>query len=143
VVGGEVDMQVHNKKSLEEIRRQLRKDSTPAETFMWQQLRGSKLNGLKFKRQHSIGNYIVDFYCASLRLIIEADGSVHNSSDQKEKDKFRDENLKDMGFTILRFPNEEILYNISNVKKEILNVQLNYNSSPLLLQGEGLGERSV
>jgi very-short-patch-repair endonuclease len=116
-------MQVHNKKSLLEIRRRLRKDSTQAEIFLWSQLRASKLNGLKFKRQHSIGNYIVDFYCASLKLIIEADGGIHSSFDQSEKDKFRDQNLREMGYTILRFPNEEILFNMAHIKEEILKSQ--------------------
>ncbi|HEY0029441.1 MAG TPA: DUF559 domain-containing protein [Bacteroidia bacterium] len=66
-------MEVHNKKSLLEIRRALRKEATPAEYILWQHIRNGKLSGLKFKRQHSIGNYIVDFYCASKRLIIELD----------------------------------------------------------------------
>jgi len=66
-------MEVHNKKSLIEIRRVLRKEATPAEDFLWQQLRSGKLGGIKFKRQHSIGNYIVDFNCASARLIVEVD----------------------------------------------------------------------
>ena len=113
-------MQVHNKKSLKEIRRALRKDQTSAEYILWQHLRGNKLNGLKFKRQHSIGNYIVDFYCASLKLIIEADGEVHDHSEQKEKDTFRDINLQEMGFNILRFKNEDILFRIEDVKSEIL-----------------------
>ena len=78
-------MEVHNKKSLEEIRRALRQKSTKAEDFLWQEIRNKKLNQLKFKRQHSIGNYIVDFYCASKRLVIEVDGKVHPLSDQKKR----------------------------------------------------------
>ena len=113
-------MEVHNKKSLEEIRRVLRQKTTQAEDFLWQQIRNRKLNQLKFKRQHSIGNYIVDFYCASKRLIIEVDGKVHTLSDQKEKDKSRDENLKEMDFKILRFSNEDVLLKINFVKEEIL-----------------------
>ena len=54
---------------------------------------------MKFKRQHSIGKYIVDFYCAQLRLIIELDGKVHLNKEQKEKDNWRDENLRDMNYT--------------------------------------------
>jgi very-short-patch-repair endonuclease len=113
-------MQVHNKKSLEDVRRALRQNSTKAEDFLWQQLRNTKLNGFKFKRQHSIGNYIVDFYCASKRLIIELDGEVHNAKDQQEKDQLRDLNLTGMGFQVLRFTNDQVLFEIENVKAEIL-----------------------
>ena len=113
-------MQIHNKKSLKEIRRALRKNATPAEDILWQHLRGGKLDGLKFKRQHSIGNYIVDFYCSSRKLIIESDGEVHNHPEQKEKDISRDINLREMGFNILRFKNEDILFRIDDVKNEIL-----------------------
>lgn len=114
-------MQVHNKKSLKEIRRNLRQESTIAEDFLWQHIRNRSLNQLKFKRQHSIGNYIVDFYCASKRLVIEVDGEVHFFSDQKEKDKTRDENLLEMDFKILRFSNEAVLLKINFVMQEIIN----------------------
>jgi len=113
-------MNVHNKKSLKEIRRNLRQTTTEAEDFLWQHLRNRKLNELKFNRQHSIGNYIVDFYCASKRLIIEVDGEVHKLHDQKEKDKLRDENLKEMNFKVLRFSNEEVLFKTNFIKQEIL-----------------------
>ena len=113
-------MEVHNKKSLKEIRRRLRQETTKAEDFLWQHLRNRKLNQLKFNRQHSIGNYIVYFYCASKRSIIEVDGEVHSMPDQKEKDKLRDENLIEMNFKILRFSNEEVLLNINFVKEEII-----------------------
>jgi very-short-patch-repair endonuclease len=116
-------MKVHNKKSLVEIRRNLRIASfTNPENIFWKHVRNGQLEGLKFKRQHSIGNYIVDFYCASERLIIELDGSVHNSKEQKEKDKFRDENLRDMDFKVLRFKNQEIFTKIDDVKQRIINV---------------------
>jgi very-short-patch-repair endonuclease len=116
-------MKVHNKKSLVEIRRNLRIASfTNPENIFWKHVRNGQLEGLKFKRQRSIGNHIVDFYCASERLIIELDGSVHNSKEQKEKDKFRDENLRDMDFKVLRFKNQEIFTKIDDVKQRIINV---------------------
>lgn len=114
-------MRVHNKKSLKVIRRELRQSSTFAESVLWGRLRGRKFEGLKFNRQHSIGNYIVDFYCASKKLIIELDGAVHEYADQKEKDEFRDENLKDMGFIVLRFKNAQIIDEFELVKEKILN----------------------
>lgn len=131
-------MEVHNRKSLKEIRRNLRQESTPAEDFLWQHIRNRKLNQLKFKRQHSIGNYVVDFYCASKRLIIEVDGAVHALPDQLEKDKSRDENLIEMGFKILRFSNEEVLLNINFVKEEITkHSQIISLPSPSLRRGAG------
>jgi len=114
-------MQIHNKKSLKEIRRELRQNSTFTEILLWEKLRGRKLEGLKFNRQHSIGNYIVDFYCASKKLIIELDASVHNDSEQKEKDESRDTNLNEMGYTILRFKNKDVITNFEYVKEKILN----------------------
>lgn len=125
-------MEVHNRKSLKEIRRNLRQESTPAEDFLWQHIRNRNLNQLKFKRQHSIGNYVVDFYCASKRLIIEVDGAVHTLPDQLEKDKSRDENLIEMDFKILRFSNEEVLLNINFVKEEIIR-HTEFINPPLLL----------
>ena len=131
-------MEVHNKKSLKEIRRNLRQEATRAEDFLWQHIRNRKLNQLKFKRQHSIGNYIVDFYCASKRLVIEVDGEVHTLSDQIEKDKSRDQNFKEMDFKILRFSNEEVLLKINFVKQEILkHTQIPLHPSPFSRRGAG------
>ena len=103
-----------------DIRRNLRVNSTPAEEILWQEIRNRKLNGLKFKRQHSIGNYVVDFYCASKRLIVELDGEVHYTEDQKEKDKYRDKNLTEMNFRVLRIANSKVLNEIEEVKKLLL-----------------------
>jgi very-short-patch-repair endonuclease len=114
-------MRVHNKEYLLKYRRNLRIRETNAETIFWQHVRNGKLNGLKFKRQHSIGNYIVDFYCASEMLVIELDGSVHNSKEQKEKDQLRDKNLREINFKILRFKNQEIFTDMDNVKQRIIN----------------------
>ena len=115
-------MKVHNKYSLLEIRRKLRAEMTPAEKILWNELRNGKLKGYKFKRQHSIGNYIVDFYCYKLRLIIELDGGVHLERAQMEKDQYRDANLKSMNYTIMRIKNEEVLNNLSDVLEAIMNM---------------------
>lgn len=113
-------MEVHNKKSLLTFRRNLRIKATYTEKLFWQEVRNGKLNGLKFKRQHSIGNYIVDFYCASKKLIIELDGGYHHSKEQREKDRLRDEHLKEMNFNVLRFKNQEIILNMDQVKQQII-----------------------
>ncbi len=113
-------MNIHNKQSLKEFRRELRQKTTEAEDVLWEHLRNGKLNNLKFKRQHSIGNYIVDFYCASKKLIIELDGEVHNQPEQKEKDVLRDIHLKELNFYALRITNDKVLFDIKFVKGEIM-----------------------
>ena len=80
---------MHNHKNLKEYRRTLRNNSTSAEAFLWKHLSSRKLEGRKFRRQHSIGNYIVDFFCPSERLIIELDGQVHLNATAEEKDEAR------------------------------------------------------
>lgn len=111
-------MKLHNSRRFLEHRRELRKNATPEEVIFWNALRSNKL-GVKFHRQHSIGDYIVDFYCYSHRLIIEIDGRVHDGACQSEYDKRRDEYLNQLQYQILRFKNEEILCNLSNVLERI------------------------
>ena len=119
-------MKAHNKVSLKDIRRQLRQTATPAEKALWNKLRDGKFTSLKFKRQHSIGNYIVDFYCAHPRIIIEVDGEVHSEKEQREKDRHRDENFRDMGYMVLRFSNDMVLNNtmqvLIDIEKSIANL---------------------
>lgn len=114
-------MKVHNKQSLKDIRRELRQKMTPAEKLLWEELRGNKLGGLKFKRQHSIGNYIVDFYCAERRLVLELDDAVHLNSEQIKKDEDRDKTLEVMNFRVLRITNNEIEENLNLVLQTIVN----------------------
>ncbi len=99
--------------------RDLRKNQTEAEIIFWELVRNKKLLGLKFRRQHQIGHYIVDFYCHSERLIIELDGEVHNTPEQKKKDGIRVKYLKSLGNRILRFNNAELFENTENVLKTI------------------------
>lgn len=101
---------IHNLKNRKNIRKKLRKSSTPQEVILWSRIRKNQL-GYKFRRQHSIGKYIVDFYCPEKRLIIELDGSQHIER-QKEYDKQREEYLNNLGFTILRFWDNEINNNL-------------------------------
>lgn len=97
-----------------------RKNMTKAEMILWNELKTKKLNGYKFRRQHPIQKYIVDFYCHELKLIIEVDGGYHNEKEQIEYDKIRDNILKLKGVEILRFTNEEVFKDIQNVKHKIL-----------------------
>ena len=88
---------------------------TDAERLFWMKVRKRQLNGYQFYRQKNLGNYIVDFYCRSAKLIIEVDGCQHYSETVIIKDKIRDSYLNDLGFKVLRFSDSEILTNIDGV----------------------------
>jgi adenine-specific DNA-methyltransferase len=92
---------------------------TSAETKLWAILRNRQLNGYKFRRQKSIGRFIVDFYCADADLIIEIDGDTH--AGRESYDTKRTKWLENNGYKIIRYTNEEVLTNLENVVLEILN----------------------
>ena len=85
--------------------RDLRRNETESEEVAWRLLRTLRLKGFKFRRQHPVGRYIVDFFCPQRRLIVELDGSVHAQPSQARHDASRDARLKRMGYTVTRFPN--------------------------------------
>jgi very-short-patch-repair endonuclease len=93
---------------------------TDVEKILWEHLRAKQI-GIKFNRQHIIGDYIVDFVCIEKKLIIEVDGGYHSEYEQIEKDEFRTQRLNELGFSVIRFKNEEILGDISNVIIRIKN----------------------
>lgn len=101
--------------------RELRKKQTKAEEIFWALVRNKQFLGLKFRRQHQIGHYIVDFFCNSEKVVIEFDGSVHELPEQQKKDKKRDKYLTSLGNKVLRFCNEELFNNPENVLKKIEN----------------------
>lgn len=101
--------------------RGLRRDMTPAEKILWQELRANKL-GVHFRRQQVIAGFIVDFYCHKAALVIEVDGDVHDL--QKEEDARRDKVLGEMGLRIVRFGNNEVLKNLPQVVGEIKELVL-------------------
>ena len=80
-----------------------------AERRLWQRLRGGKIDGHRFRRQHPIGRYFADFACDRLRLILEIDGGIHERDDVLLRDHFRQTELESLGWTVLRFSNEEAL----------------------------------
>ena len=110
---------IHNRKYLEKFRKDLRNNLTSAEAYLWRELQGRKFEGRKFRRQHSINNFIVDFYCPAEQLIIELDGMVHFNPEAQEKDRKRDAILKEMGFKIMRFENRMVFEHLETVLKEI------------------------
>jgi len=105
--------------SLLEQVRELRKNQTEAEDIFWRIVRNRKYIGLKFRRQHQIGRFITDFFCASKSLIVEIDGKIHLSSTQRERDISRDYYLQSLGYKILRFSNREIFKEIDIVLEKI------------------------
>jgi type I restriction-modification system DNA methylase subunit/very-short-patch-repair endonuclease len=94
---------------LVERARELRQKQTPAEELLWELLRSRRFMGLKFRRQHQVGDYLVDFYCHDRRLVVEIDGSVHDEHRQAKKDKARQHYLESLGNTVVRFRNERVL----------------------------------
>jgi very-short-patch-repair endonuclease len=109
---------IHNINKLTGRRKSLRNRSTSEEIFLWTQLKNSK-TGFKFRRQHSIGGYITDFYCAQKRLVIEIDGSQHSKKENKELDKIRTDFFAGLNIKVLRFTNEEVATKTSFVLKKI------------------------
>ena len=110
---------IHNLKILEGSRKNLRSNSTSSEAVLWTYLKGKQLKGRKFRRQHSIENYIVDFYCSEEKLVIELDGQGHYNTGGQVYDDFRDERLKALGFKVLRFENKLVFKNIESLLEEI------------------------
>jgi very-short-patch-repair endonuclease len=94
---------------------ELRNNPTKAEMVLWEQLKNKSLPGVRFKRQHPIDIFIADFYCHKYKLVIEVDGEIHNSPENKEYDDGRAFEMEKYGIKILRFSNREVLENINNV----------------------------
>ena len=100
-------------KNLKPYANRLRKEMTKAEACLWKYvLRAGKMKGYPFRRQRPVLNYIADFMCKELMLIIEVDGSIHQLEEIMKNDDIRQKALEESGFTVLRFTNEEVLTNI-------------------------------
>jgi very-short-patch-repair endonuclease len=109
---------IHNILELGDRRRKLRKNATSQEKLLWERLRNRK-TGSKFKRQYSIGGYILDFYCAEKRLIVEIDGGIHRNRENQEYDRIRDKYFEDLEYKTLRISNDEVEQDIDRVIKKI------------------------
>jgi very-short-patch-repair endonuclease len=105
--------------------RKLRKDMPEAEQRLWYFIRRSELGGFRFRRQHTIGPYIVDFACLEAKLVIELDGDQHALGDAPKRDEKRDAYLTAEGFEVLRFWNNEVYENIDGVLEAILDAAMN------------------
>jgi len=100
-----------------EAARALRQPLTPAEHVLWQALRDRKLAGLKFRRQHAVGAFILDFYCPAHKLVVELDGGIHHR--QAGYDEARSAHLSSYGYRLIRFRNEEVLADLPSVLQRI------------------------
>lgn len=110
---------IHNREYLKQKRKDLRNNGTSAEATLWKFLQKSQLDGRKFRGQHSIGNYIVDFYCPAERLVVELDGQYHFEHDGEIRDEIRTKYLESLGIRIVRFENYEVFETVEEVLEKI------------------------
>ena len=103
-----------------EIAFKLRKNITPSEELLWNKLKGKQVLGVRFRRQHPISKYIVDFYCHAAKLVVELDGKIHLA--KKESDRERTKEIEDLGLRIIRFSNKEVEGSIDNLVSKITSV---------------------
>lgn len=111
-------VKIHNIYKLSDRRKELRKNPTPQEEKLWWYLRDERL-GVKFRRQHSVSGYILDFFCKEKRLVIELDGEVHESKEAREYDEVRNKFLESLDYKVVRFWNSEIDKDINKVLAKI------------------------
>lgn len=128
---------------LKPLAREKRREPTASEDKLWAELRNRQFNGLKFRRQYAIERFIVDFYCSELALIIEVDGEIHDYT--VVEDALRQEALEALGFTVIRFRNEQVDSNLPAVLGEIMaasNVILLSRNLPSVIPSPCTGERA-
>jgi len=124
-------MRLQNKKLIEIYRKRLRTFGTPAEAALWNILKNRKIGGLKFRRQHSIGNFIMDFYCPSIKLCIELDGEYHYWQEGMKKDKIKTEFLLENNIQTMRFENRLVFEDEKYVINEILKFKIVYQQGQI------------
>jgi very-short-patch-repair endonuclease len=132
----------HRWEKIKPLARQMRHEPTPAEDQLWAYLRNRQLMGVKFRRRHGIGKFVVDFYSAEAHLVVEVDGPIHEYT--AEEDPIRQEFLENLGFKVFRFTNQEILNSPEHVIEQIrMSIAESRASkipdSPSLRSGEGGG----
>ncbi|WP_420318134.1 endonuclease domain-containing protein [Ekhidna sp.] len=119
-------MKIYYDPKLKELSRQLRKNSTLSEILLWEELKSKKMYGYQFMRQKPILNYIVDFFCSKLNLIIEIDGKSHDHVEAYKADLKRQNEIEKLGVRFLRFDDLDVKHNISNVLRTIESYILDF-----------------
>jgi len=109
-----------NKKELKGLRQNLRNNMPPAERILWSQLKGGQLDKYKFRRQHSIDEFVLDFYCPQAGLAIEIDGDSHYETDKPKYDLERSRKIESHGIKIIRFTNTEVYDSLDGVIDQII-----------------------
>ena len=117
---------IKNKVELKYIRQELRNEGTAAEAVLWKALQRRQLGGKKFRRQFSVGDYVLDFYCPEQKLAVELDGGIHDDPEQQVNDAIREEYLQEKGIRIIRFTNDEVFIHLEAVLE---NIQSHFQSS--------------
>lgn len=127
------------------IKRRLRSNSTRAEELLWAKLRHKQFFTVKFRRQHGIGPYIVDFFCPEKRLVVEVDGDTHATEAQQTKDHTREEYLRSLGLQVVRYTNDEVLNNLDGVLEDLIRRVLKESTSynPSLQRREKLPDKDI
>jgi len=121
---------VHNKKNLKGNRKKLRSSLTSAEAKLWSLLKKNQLENRKFRRQHSVGPYVLDFYCPSEKLCIELDGAAHFTDDGFEYDKARTQYLTALNIRVVRFENKDVFERAEGVLEEIMKALIAKPTTP-------------
>ncbi len=112
------------------LKRRLRTALTPAETLLWNKLRSKQCHSFKFRRQHAIGPFIVDFFCPEQGLVVEIDGDVHAEQTKIAQDRQRERYLRSLGLQVIRYTNHEVLNNLNGVLEHLLAVLSEDSTSP-------------
>lgn len=112
---------IFNKQEAKGIRRKLRSNMPKAEVILWSRLKGKQLGGLKFRRQYSVGSYVVDFYCPAVRLVVEVDGETHIGTVAEIQDADRQRAIEAVGLRVIRVLNTDVYNNIEGVLELILH----------------------
>ncbi len=132
--------EIFNKKELRERRQFLRCHSTEPEKLVWERIRKKQLHGVGFRRQVSIGGYVVDFYCPQLRLAIEIEGSSHERQETREYDVVREEAISELGIEILKYTNEEVQDSIdrvvADIRQKVVSLEKSKRTTFPLAKGE-------
>ncbi|PIT93942.1 hypothetical protein COU00_01645 [Candidatus Falkowbacteria bacterium CG10_big_fil_rev_8_21_14_0_10_43_11] len=112
---------IHNLSKQKKLRQYFRNNETKAEELLWKFLKDSQLR-YKFRRQHGVKQYVLDFYCPQLKLAVEADGDSHNYQSQNQHDWVRDKFLESLGITVIRYKNEDIILRMGDVLENLKDI---------------------
>jgi very-short-patch-repair endonuclease len=114
--------QIFNRHEAKASRQRLRHQLPDAERIVWSRLKNGQVGGFRFRRQYSIGSYIVDFYCPRAKLIVEIDGPTHFTDAAEAYDAVREEYFRSLGLRIVRFTNDQVRRNLNGVWAKLINV---------------------